>query len=66
MRRRDRGSASGRIECEELAVERVDDDTTGLAHDEHGTRVVPDTMGIGAHVDESIERTRRNGAQIER
>ncbi len=54
------------IEHHEISSERVGHHAPGLTHHQHRADVVPDTVGVGAHVDESVERTAGHRTDVER
>ena len=54
------------VEHGEVTAERIHDHSPGFLHDEHAAEVVPDTVRVGAHVDETVERAAGNRTDVER
>ena len=62
----DRGTPGVVIQDDQVATESVDDHASGFLHDEHRTRVVPHAVRVDAEVGEPVERTARDGTDVER
>ena len=64
--RGDRRAPRRVVEHDEVAPEGVADRGTGLGADQRRGEVVPDTVGVRAHVDVGVERPSRHEAQVQR